>query len=697
MAQVESGQGSPGSRLNIWGRMKSWWSRDTQAPPAEPRVIKKVMIRYVGGEQGRSRTWGLLRRRMASQRRKRGAGNPSAKSRSIKKLVLRHVEEDQWRSRTWGIILLLVFIAGSIVYVVSLKKTDSFLFEHCATLVALTPSLVALVYLVLIPKRVYDYQFKAVKSFQEFQKNVADSLHGGKSFLLPSQEQSVTRKSEIYRPRTLQYFFSTVLLAIPFLLVAVLSDFINEIRLDPLYKGLEYNAQLQGAIQGLTFAGYGVFVHTLVVMIHRIHAAALSSQFLLTATLRAVVMMTLGFAIGVSGLFRGPEQLASMAAVPSPTAAAPSPMGWIPWSMDEVLSSMGALSSSTGWVPWSMDAIRSPTGALSSSTGAVPPSLVDSSTERLGFFLYFALGAFPSWAYEWLRNWVRRWSKRDVPSDNLSLEYVDGMDDVIIERFEELGIANVQHLATAEPVNLALRTLYPLERIIDWIDQAILITYLRKNILGARKVGIRGAIDMRGVYKAALQSPPGRRGRTAPHPKPDLLESGARARSLLQSLARMISKEDTRLGLAALYNVGANLSNDFHVILLTHLWHHKGASESGMEDPQLRWRKMLIRTIGEALRDCQVQPEDSLALESIPPGSCEEHLRRSARFRSDFSKSLNTRLRCLVMRWEGSVETLVHMRQYDELYKELLRHIVVQPRNVRPKAAPDDGSSSTLN
>ena len=116
-----------------------------------------------------------------------------------------------------------------------------------------------------------------------------------------------------------------------------------------------------------------------------------------------------------------------------------------------------------------------------------------------------------------------------------------------------------------------------------------------------------------------------------------------------------------------------------------------------MEDPQLRWRKMLIRTIGEALRDCQVQPEDSLALESIPPGSCEEHLRRSARFRSDFSKSPNTRLRCLVMRWEGSVETLVHMRQYDELYKELLRHIVVQPRNVRPKAAPDDGSSSTLN
>lgn len=160
--------------------------------------------------------------------------------------------------------------------------------------------------------------------------------------------------------------------------------------------------------------------------------------------------------------------------------------------------------------------------------------------------MYFAIGVFPSWAYEWLRRWARGLLKRDVPSDNLSLEYVDGMDDVIIERFEELGIANVQHLATAEPVNLALRTFYPLYRIIDWIDQAILIIHLRKNILSARKLGIRGAIDMSGLYKASLLPPPEMRGRTGLHPETDVLDSGERARSLLQALARMTGGTTTR-------------------------------------------------------------------------------------------------------------------------------------------------------
>lgn len=106
---------------------------------------------------------------------------------------------------------------------------------------------------------------------------------------------------------------------------------------------------------------------------------------------------------------------------------------------------------------------------------------------------------------------------------------------------------------------------------------------------------------------------------------------------------------------------------------------------------------MLIRTIGEALQECGIQLAESGALEHIPTGSCEEPLRQSTRFRSDFSRSLNARLRVLVMRWDGSVDRLIQMRQYDELYKELLQHIVVRPRNTRPKTEPHDAASSPLN
>lgn len=248
--------------------------------------------------------------------KRRDTGKSPAKRRLIEKLVNRYVGEEQGRSRAWGLVLLLLFIAGSAVHVLLLRQTGTFLFEHSATLVALTPSMVALVYLVLVPRRVYDSQFKAVKEFQKFQKQVAESLYDGKTFMLPTSDQAVTSRSELYSSRALQYFFGSLLLAIPFLLVAVLSDVINEVRSVPWYSGL--NAQLQEAIQGLTFAGYGVFVYTLVVMIHRIHAAALSSQFLLTSTLRAVIMMTLGFAIGVSGVVPGQETPVSAEALAFP-------------------------------------------------------------------------------------------------------------------------------------------------------------------------------------------------------------------------------------------------------------------------------------------------------------------------------------------------------------------------------------------
>ena len=68
----------------------------------------------------------------------------------------------------------------------------------------------------------------------------------------------------------------------------------------------------------------------------------------------------------------------------------------------------------------------------------------------------------------------------------------------------------MQHLATAEPGELCERTLLPIDRLTEWMDQAILVTYLNKNIIAARSLGIRGAIDLVLIYnQAAADTPSG--------------------------------------------------------------------------------------------------------------------------------------------------------------------------------------------
>jgi hypothetical protein len=512
------------------------------------------------------------------------------------------------RSRYWGIFLFLLFITGSVVHIYFLEKSEKsaeLLFRNCATIVALMPSMAAFIYLVLVPRRVYECQAKTLQAYQQLQRDIASSLHEGKTFDLPWPEQKDANKLDLLRRRPGQYLFSVLLLALPFLLVAVLSDSVIGVRDVTWYDNKRH---LRGAIEGLVFAGYGVFVYTLVVMIHRMHASALSSVFLITKALRAVIMMTIGFAVGVTGIF---------------------------------MSGANAATQSTG---------------------------------EPGLFAYFIVGAFPSWAYEWIRKKARAGLKPDIYADNLSLEYVDGMDEVVIERLEELGISNVQHLATAEPVNLTLRTEYPFYRIIDWIDQAILITYLRKNSLAARELGIRGAIDMTGVYRQALQSPPPPTFQPVTGPAPAqtaLLDPGERARNMLQNLANQ-----RKLELSTLYNIGANLTNDFHVIMLSYLWHHRGVVENSQ-------RKRMIDAISAALDDCQIQIEGGWQPGVIPHGECDAL--QSDCFKSQFSKHLNQRLKKLVMRWDGSIEDLSTKAQYDDLYEALLQNIHIQERRFRPK------------
>jgi hypothetical protein len=115
--------------------------------------------------------------------------------------------------------------------------------------------------------------------------------------------------------------------------------------------------------------------------------------------------------------------------------------------------------------------------------------------------LFFLAGLFTDWAIGLLRSRARNvFQVGDTGCDRLPLCLVDGLDDGVIDILDEIGIWDVQHLATIDPGELTLRTLHPFNRVLDWIDQAILISSLRRNISVARDFGVRGAIDLMTLY-----------------------------------------------------------------------------------------------------------------------------------------------------------------------------------------------------
>ena len=120
----------------------------------------------------------------------------------------------------------------------------------------------------------------------------------------------------------------------------------------------------------------------------------------------------------------------------------------------------------------------------------------------------FAIGAFPDIAWQFLAGAFKKlpgvgWALPSLKT-GIPLNVIDGLTVWHEARLEEEDIENVPNLATADVVDLFLNTKFPPHRIIDWIDQAILLTYLGDDAQGAdaidktpyrelRKFGLRTA------------------------------------------------------------------------------------------------------------------------------------------------------------------------------------------------------------
>jgi hypothetical protein len=220
-------------------------------------------------------------------------------------------------------------------------------------------------------------------------------------------------------------------------------------------------------------------------MVGRLYANALSSRFLLTSALRSASAVVIGWVFGIVGV---------TALVSTPTGQA----------------STGALASN---------------GVL------------------------FLIGLFHNSAIETMRTRAMRlFGREGHDEDEIALTTVEGIDLTTADLLAEYGVGSIQHLATVEPGELCERTLLPLDRILDWIDQAMLIRYLGKYITVSRPLGIRGAINLAMVHM-----------RTDGKPDGDDVK-------LLTSLAEKVG-----MPFAAIDNIGREMRNEYMVGLIYEL------------------------------------------------------------------------------------------------------------------------------
>lgn len=127
-------------------------------------------------------------------------------------------------------------------------------------------------------------------------------------------------------------------------------------------------------------------------------------------------------------------------------------------------------------------------------------------TKAAGFALFIAIAFFAGYFPDYRLNLLQRavgvhFSKRDPEIREkvftLPPELIDGIDFDIKDRLSQNGIFDVQHLATANPLQLAVETPYGLYQIFDWVLQAQLCLAVgSESFVKLNTHGIRTSLDL---------------------------------------------------------------------------------------------------------------------------------------------------------------------------------------------------------
>ncbi|MBI4202893.1 MAG: hypothetical protein HY532_07275 [Chloroflexi bacterium] len=118
----------------------------------------------------------------------------------------------------------------------------------------------------------------------------------------------------------------------------------------------------------------------------------------------------------------------------------------------------------------------------------------------------FVIGVFPQVGLQALQTLATLPLQKLMP--NIKKEYplsdIDGLNVWYESRLLEEGIEDMQNLATANIVEVILRTRVPVDRLVDWIDQAHLYLRVPKESpdgrADLRRLGIRSATDLEDVF-----------------------------------------------------------------------------------------------------------------------------------------------------------------------------------------------------
>ena len=135
---------------------------------------------------------------------------------------------------------------------------------------------------------------------------------------------------------------------------------------------------------------------------------------------------------------------------------------------------------------------------------------VDSSSLQLAL-LGFVIGVFPRVAWQFIQGATKAFMRGvrftvALPSlgNRLPVSDLDGLTVGTSSRLEEHDIENVPNMATAEIIDLMIGTRFPPDRIIDWVDQAILYTHLgpERDSRKKRQCSRREAFRQQGITTA---------------------------------------------------------------------------------------------------------------------------------------------------------------------------------------------------
>lgn len=105
-------------------------------------------------------------------------------------------------------------------------------------------------------------------------------------------------------------------------------------------------------------------------------------------------------------------------------------------------------------------------------------------------------GTFPESVMNYFINFFQDYIKIDpLNTEVLSLEKIEGMTLAHRERIAEANIDNAQNLASASLSKLMIETPYDARTLIDWIGQAKLLCYAKKDIEKYHQLGLRTVFD----------------------------------------------------------------------------------------------------------------------------------------------------------------------------------------------------------